>query len=113
MQTGYSDNVKPGAGVENNNVQPEQELNSDIQPIDTTSSPDCINANVVCSQMSDEDQNEWSAQSWLFREFLDKMKRNNVRSLLVYTEDNEGNPCKFEWMMPKKMKKETIEFISS
>lgn len=52
MQTGYSDNVKPGAGVENNNVQPEQELNSDIQPIDTTSSPVCTNANVVCSQMS-------------------------------------------------------------
>ena len=62
---------------------------------------------------SNKEIQEFSAQSWLFREFLDKMKRNNVRSLLVYTEDNEGNPHKFEWMMPKRMKKETIDFISS
>lgn len=65
------------------------------------------------AKKSNTEIQEFSAQSWLFREFLDKMKRNNVRSLLVYTEDNEGNPRKFEWMMPKKMNKETIEFISS
>jgi hypothetical protein len=29
----------------------------------------------------------FDAQQWLFREFLDKMKRNNVTSLLVYTKD--------------------------
>jgi len=41
------------------------------------------------------------------------MKRNNVTSLLVYTKDKEGNPRKFEWLMPSKMSKKTVEFISS
>lgn len=55
----------------------------------------------------------FTAQDWLFREFLDKMKRNNVTSLLVYTKDKEGNPRKFEWCMPKKIKGDTLKFISS
>lgn len=54
----------------------------------------------------------FTAQSWLFREFMDKMQRNNVRSLLVYSEDAEGNPQCFEWCMPKN-KKKMLEFISS
>ena len=54
---------------------------------------------------------EFTAQSWLFREFLDKMKRNNVKRLLVYTEDTDGNPESFEWCIPKN-KKKIIEFIS-
>lgn len=54
----------------------------------------------------------FTAQSWLFREFMDKMKKNNVRSLFVYSEDSEGNPQSFEWCVPKS-KKKMLEFISS
>lgn len=54
----------------------------------------------------------FSAQDWLFREFMDKMKRNNVKKILVYTEDAEGNSRSFEWCIPKS-KKKIIEFISS
>ncbi len=55
---------------------------------------------------------EFDAQNWLFREFMDKMKRNNVRKLLVYTEDKEGNPKLFEWRVQKN-KKKILKFISS
>lgn len=55
----------------------------------------------------------FTAQDWLFREFLDKMKRNNVISLLIYTKDKEGILRKFDWCMPKKIKGKTLEFISS
>ena len=62
---------------------------------------------------SSKNKELFTAQDWLFREFLDKMKRNNVKSLLVYTEDKEGNPRKFEWGMPKKIRGKTLDFISS
>lgn len=54
----------------------------------------------------------FTAQSWLFREFMDKMQKNNVRSLLVYSEDSDGSPQLFEWCMPKN-KKQLLELISS
>jgi hypothetical protein len=54
----------------------------------------------------------FTAQSWLFREFMDKMQKNNVRSLLVYSEDSDGSPQLFEWCMPKN-KEKLLELISS
>ena len=34
---------------------------------------------------------DFDAQSWLFREFLDKMKRNNVKSIFCFTVDKYKN----------------------
>lgn len=57
MLTGYSDNIKPEVKVEENNNKLEQEFNSDIKPIDATSSPDGINTSVVCRPSSDSNLN--------------------------------------------------------
>lgn len=38
---------------------------------------------------------KWPAQSWLFRELLCKMKKNNVERVFMITEDKEGNQISF------------------
>jgi hypothetical protein len=55
---------------------------------------------------------DFDAQSWLFREFLEKMKKNNVKSIFCFTEDKEGNQKSFEFCLTKKQKKELPNFIS-
>ena len=34
-------------------------------------------------------QPDFDAQSWLFREFLEKMKKNNIKSVFCFTEDKD------------------------
>ena len=55
---------------------------------------------------------DFDAQSWLFREFLDKMKRNNVKSIFCFTVDKYKNKKAFEFCLTKKQKKSIPDFIS-
>ncbi len=38
---------------------------------------------------------DWSAQDWLFREYLSKLKQNNVKRIFVITEDMNENQLTF------------------
>lgn len=45
---------------------------------------------------------DFPAQDWLFREFLEKMKKNNVKKLLVYSVDKFNTPLFFEYGIAQK-----------
>lgn len=49
---------------------------------------------VETENQDEEELNEWSAQDWLFREYLEKLRKNNVERVYVVTEDKEG----FQWV---------------
>ena len=55
---------------------------------------------------------EFTAQNWLFREFLTKMQLNNTKSLFVYSKDKYGNETSQSWCLSKKDKKSIPDFIS-
>ena len=55
---------------------------------------------------------EFTAQNWLFREFLSKMKLNNTKSLFVYSKDKYDNKVSHSWCLSKKDKKSIPDFIS-
>lgn len=55
---------------------------------------------------------EFHVQQWLYREFLGKLKKNNVKSVLVYIEDKNGAMRSFEHMINKKShKRKVLSFL--